>query len=49
MGAIPEFEEASLQLAGRVLEALGLSEDAVVERLANARREALGRLTQPAN
>jgi CPA2 family monovalent cation:H+ antiporter-2 len=48
MGAIPEFEEASLQLAGRVLEALGLSEDAVVERLANARREALDRLTQPA-
>lgn len=46
--AIPEFEEASLQLAGRVLEALGLSEDAVVERLAKARRDALGRSVAPA-
>lgn len=47
--AIPEFEEASLQLAGRVLEALGLSEDAVVERLAKARRDALVRSAEPAN
>jgi CPA2 family monovalent cation:H+ antiporter-2 len=49
MGAIPEFEEASLQLAGRLLESLGLSEDAVVERLAQARRNALGRLTKSTN
>ncbi len=47
--AIPEFEEASLQLAGRVLEALGLSEDAVVERLAKARRDSLARLAASAN
>jgi CPA2 family monovalent cation:H+ antiporter-2 len=47
-GAIPEFEEASLQLAGRVLETLGLSEEAVAERLADARRAAVARLTKPA-
>jgi CPA2 family monovalent cation:H+ antiporter-2 len=45
-GAIPEFEEASLQLAGRVLETLGLSEEAVAERLADARRAAVERLTK---
>jgi CPA2 family monovalent cation:H+ antiporter-2 len=47
VGAIPEYVEASLQLGGRLLEALGLPEDAAAERLAAARREELGRLGEP--
>jgi CPA2 family monovalent cation:H+ antiporter-2 len=42
-GVIPEAVEASLQLAGRLLETLGLPEDAVAQRLEAAREEELGR------
>jgi voltage-gated potassium channel Kch len=45
---IPEAVEASLQLAARVLEGLGLSEDAVVHRVSRVREEELGRLIGPA-
>lgn len=41
---IPEAVEASLQLAARVLEGLGLPEDAVVHRVSRVREEELGRL-----
>jgi CPA2 family monovalent cation:H+ antiporter-2 len=41
---IPEAVESSLQLAGRVLEGLGLPEEAVVQRVSRAREEELGRL-----
>jgi monovalent cation:H+ antiporter-2, CPA2 family len=44
---IPEAVEASLQLAGRVLEGLGLPEDAVVHRVSRVREEELGRLIGP--
>jgi CPA2 family monovalent cation:H+ antiporter-2 len=47
IGVIPEAVEASLQLGGRVLEALGLPEEAVAQRLAEARSEELGRLNRP--
>ena len=43
VNVIPEAVEASLQLAGRVLEALGLPEDAVERRIDQARAEELGR------
>jgi CPA2 family monovalent cation:H+ antiporter-2 len=43
-GVVPEAVEASLQLAGRLLEALGVPDDAVTERLEIVRREELGRL-----
>ncbi|HEY5608336.1 MAG TPA: cation:proton antiporter [Alphaproteobacteria bacterium] len=49
VGVIPETVEASLQLGGRVLEALGLPDEAVVQRLAAARAEALERLHKPAS
>jgi CPA2 family monovalent cation:H+ antiporter-2 len=45
---VPEALESSLQLAGRLLEKLGLPEDAVVQRLSRAREEALSRLSPPA-
>ena len=41
---IPEAVEASLQLGGRVLEGLGLSDDAVVRRLDELREQELARL-----
>jgi CPA2 family monovalent cation:H+ antiporter-2 len=44
VGVIPEAIEASLQLGGRVLEAIGVPDEAVVQRLAAARAEALERL-----
>lgn len=40
---VPEVMEPSLQLAGRVLEKLGFSEDNVAQRLAHARDAELGR------
>ena len=46
-GVILETVEASLQLAGRVLETLGLPEEAVEERLDEARRQELYRLDSP--
>jgi len=45
VAVIAEAVEASLQLGGRVLEALGLSEEAVAHRLAEMREQELGRLT----
>lgn len=39
VGVIPEAVEASLQLGGRVLEALGIPDDAVAHRLAAVRAE----------
>jgi len=47
VGVIPEAAEASLQLGGRVLEALGLPDEAVAQRLGAARQDELGRLEQP--
>jgi CPA2 family monovalent cation:H+ antiporter-2 len=47
VGVIPEAVEASLQLGGRLLEALGLPEEAVVQRLAVERAAELKRLDQP--
>lgn len=46
-GVIPEAAEASLQLGGRVLEAVGVPDEAVAERLAGARDAALRRLHPP--
>lgn len=45
---IPEATEAALQLAGRVLEALDLTEDTVLQRIAAARDEEVTRLERPA-
>jgi CPA2 family monovalent cation:H+ antiporter-2 len=45
---IPEAVEASLQLGGRVLEALDVPEDAVMQRLARVREEELRKLERPA-
>lgn len=39
---IPEAVEASLQLGGRVLEGLGLPEDAVAARIADVRESEFG-------
>jgi CPA2 family monovalent cation:H+ antiporter-2 len=50
MGAvsvIPETMEASLQLAGRLLEALDFPEDVVVHRVADIRAEELARIKRP--
>ena len=47
VGVIPEAVEASLQLAGRLLECLELPKDAVEKRLAAAREEELGKLAPP--
>jgi CPA2 family monovalent cation:H+ antiporter-2 len=44
-GVVPEAVEASLQLGARLLEELGLPEEAVADRVAAARNEELGRLT----
>src|SRR5262249_51226819 len=44
---IPEAVEASLQLAARLLEGLGLPEDAVVHRVSRTREDELGRLVGP--
>jgi monovalent cation:H+ antiporter-2, CPA2 family len=44
VGVIPEAVEASLQLGGRVLEGLGLSDDAVARRLAELRDQERGKL-----
>ena len=41
---IPEAVEASLQLGGRLLEGLGLSDDAVARRLDELREQELARL-----
>jgi CPA2 family monovalent cation:H+ antiporter-2 len=48
VGVIPEAVEAGLQLAGQVLEQLGLPKDAVLKQLATARDDELGRLSGPA-
>jgi K+:H+ antiporter len=48
VGVIPEAVEAGLQLAGQVLEQLGLPKDAVLKQLASARDDELGRLSGPA-
>jgi K+:H+ antiporter len=48
VGVIPEAVEAGLQLAGQVLEQLGLPKDAVLKQLAIARDDELGRLSGPA-
>jgi CPA2 family monovalent cation:H+ antiporter-2 len=45
VGVIPEAVESSLQLAGRLLEGLGLPEEAVLRRLAEMREAEMGRLT----
>ena len=50
MGAvsvIPETMEASLQLAGRLLEALDFPEDVVAHRVADIRAEELARIKRP--
>jgi CPA2 family monovalent cation:H+ antiporter-2 len=47
VGVIPEAAEASLQLGGRVLEALGLPDEVVAQRLADERAVELDRLKQP--
>ena len=44
VGVIPEAVEASLQLGGRLLEGLGLSDDAVARRLEELREQELARL-----
>jgi CPA2 family monovalent cation:H+ antiporter-2 len=44
VGVIPEAVEASLQLGARLLEGLGLSDDAVVRRLEELREQELARL-----
>ena len=44
VGVIPEAVEASLQLAARLLEALGLPDDAVEHRIEQTRDQELGRL-----
>jgi CPA2 family monovalent cation:H+ antiporter-2 len=44
VGVIPETVEASLQLGARLLEALGLPDEAVDRRIAEMRGEELGRL-----
>ncbi len=52
MGAvsvIPETTEASLQLAGRLLEALDFPEDVAIQRVADIRAEELARIKRPAN
>ena len=41
---IPEAVEASLQLGGRLLEGLGLSDEAVARRLEELRQQELARL-----
>jgi K+:H+ antiporter len=46
VGVIPEAAEASLQLAARLLEALGLPPEAVTRRIAEAREQELRALTQ---
>jgi len=46
VGVIPETVEASLQLAGRVLEGLDLPEETVAQRLNTLRTSELGRMTQ---
>jgi CPA2 family monovalent cation:H+ antiporter-2 len=46
VGVIPETVEASLQLAGRVLEGLDLPEETVAQRLNALRTSELGRMTQ---
>jgi CPA2 family monovalent cation:H+ antiporter-2 len=47
VGVIPEAVEASLQLAGQVLDELGVPEDVVIRRLEAAREEELARLRGP--
>ena len=44
MAVVPEAVEASLQLGGRLLEALGLPAEAVARRIAEMRRRELSRL-----
>jgi K+:H+ antiporter len=44
LGVIPEAVEASLQLGARLLEALGLPEEAVAQRIEEAREEEVGLL-----
>jgi monovalent cation:H+ antiporter-2, CPA2 family len=45
VGVIPETVDASLQLAGRLLEGLGVPDDAVARRIDEMREQELGRLT----
>ena len=48
LGAVevtPETVEASLQLGARVLEGLGVSDDAIARRLDDMRDEELGRIS----
>jgi CPA2 family monovalent cation:H+ antiporter-2 len=47
VGVIPEAVEASLQLAGRVLDGLGIPDEVVDRRVDDAREEELGRLRNP--
>lgn len=49
MDVIPEAVEASLQLGARVLECIGLPEDAVVQRLDAAREHETAKLQAPAS
>jgi hypothetical protein len=46
VGVIPEAVEASLQLGGRLLEALGLPSEAVEQRLAALRNQELDQLAR---
>ncbi|MES1155787.1 MAG: NAD-binding protein, partial [Pseudorhodoplanes sp.] len=48
VGVIPETTEASLQLAGRLLEALDFPEDVVTQRIADIRAEELAQIMRPA-
>jgi CPA2 family monovalent cation:H+ antiporter-2 len=48
VAVVPEAVEASLQLGGRLLERLGLSDEAVAHRLAEMREEELGELAAAA-
>lgn len=47
VGVIPEAVEASVQLAGRVLEAVGLPDELVLARLSEARAEECAKLETP--
>jgi CPA2 family monovalent cation:H+ antiporter-2 len=46
VGVIPETVDASLQLAGRLLESIGVPDDAVLRRIDEMREQELGRLAQ---
>jgi CPA2 family monovalent cation:H+ antiporter-2 len=46
IAVVPEAVEASLQLGARLLQCLGLSDEAAMDRLAEMRKQELGRLQQ---